>query len=224
MPPMPGSIARGPFLRELQRVATDVPVDGLKQISKALFDGAKLTDVLKSVPGSTLERKDIFHLERHWFNENGGDTNRWWSSEPTADIMRNGLVTFIELVTRAKAAGKKTYADCFWICRGDTVEVVNSIAEPDANTVHVNFTILTPPIPTPQLIADSLKQYTKSDDIYLTSKREQLTYDEGFLPGFVEVTDINLPKNASVTVDCQTTGKGATNAEPSQSIWRAQKA
>lgn len=46
MPPMPGSISRGPFMRALQRIANTSTLEGLMQIREALASGAQHVDIL----------------------------------------------------------------------------------------------------------------------------------------------------------------------------------
>jgi len=187
MPPMPGSISRGLFMRALQTIANTQTVDGLRDLRERLTSGEQHVDLFAPL-AQNMSAADISHLARHWYRENPANPaetpatdERWWGPQ-TDLIVRFGLIRSIDLILEARGQGKTTYVDCFWICRGAKVEIANTRAEHEG-TVYINVLVMTPPIPSKQNLVDAGAPYDASDEIWVTTNEESTRYGGTLMPG-----------------------------------------
>jgi hypothetical protein len=120
-PPQAPPILKNPVLQRLDELCRD-PLKRDALLADLKDASQDYVDILVKHGGA--KDYEAEHLRHHWYHRDGG----WWGDEPTAAIVRQGLIHAIELATRDPETGAKRAQaltiDSYWVLLGNQFAVI----------------------------------------------------------------------------------------------------
>jgi len=167
---MPGIVAKGQIVRALDAVLDDRAkrAELHTRLSAKESNGAFAESLIEIASDSNLfglSRQEVQHLKEDWFALQG---SYWPRHQPTAIVVRLGLIQAIEVARRTEPNQEDWPIDCYWVCTGDAFQVT-ACAGPGQITVM----LLTPPPPVSDRIPSTYTGWTKTEAIYTARPRSR---------------------------------------------------
>jgi hypothetical protein len=167
---MPGIVSKGQIVRALDRVLKDRAkrTEFYNRLTKKESNGEFSETLIEIASDSNLfglSRAEIQHLKTDWFGLTG---SYWPRHQPTAIVVRLGLIQAIEVARRSGPNQEDWPIDCYWVCTGDVFQVT-ACAGPGQITVM----LLTPPPPVSDRIPSTFVGWTKTEPIYTARPRSR---------------------------------------------------
>lgn len=166
--PMPGNVAKGNILKDIDKASTQLSrrdriIDKLHNTTDTLVQigtdsQVNVIDKVKKYhfKNQNKDKTEEQHLDEDWFRD-------WWKQQllqPIHPILRRGLRKAFDL-SKNNSHKKDLPIDCYWVCAGTTFEVVIG-----QNDRQVTVLILSPP---PEDSVDNVA-YNELEDIWIAKK------------------------------------------------------